>query len=270
MQSFPDSAPLHVQRGLLLGRKQQPAEARRQFERALQLDPSSVEAVGGIVAVDLSSGRREEARARVSALLSAPDAKPPAVMLAARTYAALGDLEDLGRDAATGARRRPVIPGRYGALGQLYARQGRLDAALTEFEALAARESKPVSALTLAGMILEAQGKTVAAQDRFERVMQIDPSAPVAANNLAWIYAQSDNKLDRALELAQTAQRKLPDRRRSATPSDSSITKRDWCLRRSARSDVRGESRWGTIPGFNTISAWRSRRPATRVRRPNI
>jgi tetratricopeptide (TPR) repeat protein len=99
----------------------------------------------------------------------------------------------------------------YGALGQLYARQGRLDAALAEFEALAARESNPVSALTLAGMILEAQGNTAAAQERFARVMQIDPSAPVAANNLAWIYAQSDNKLDRALELAQTAQRKLPD-----------------------------------------------------------
>jgi Flp pilus assembly protein TadD len=59
-------------------------------------------------------------------------------------------------------------------------------------------------------MILQAQGKTGAARERFERVMRFDASAPVAANNLAWIYAQSGGSLDRALELALTAQRGLP------------------------------------------------------------
>jgi tetratricopeptide (TPR) repeat protein len=132
-------------------------------------------------------------------------------MLAARTYAALGDLKTSEEMLRRVLAVDPSYLAAYGALGQLYARQGRLDSALTEFEALAARESKPVSALTLAGMILEAQRKTAAAQERFERVMQIDPSAPVAANNLAWIYAQSNGNLDQALELAQTAQRKLPD-----------------------------------------------------------
>jgi Flp pilus assembly protein TadD len=33
----------------------------------------------------------------------------------------------------------------------------------------------------------------------------------VAANNLAWIYAQSGGNLDVALQLAETATRKLPD-----------------------------------------------------------
>ena len=182
-----------------------------EFERALRLNPRSLDAVGGIVAVDLSTGRREEARARVAALANGPGAKPEALMLAARTYAALGDLKSSEESLRRVLTTDPSVLPAYAALGQLYARQGRLDAALAEFEALASRESRPVAALTLAGIILEAQGKTAAAQERFERVMQIDPSAPVAANNLAWIYAQSDSRLDQALELAQAAQRKLPD-----------------------------------------------------------
>jgi Flp pilus assembly protein TadD len=76
---------------------------------------------------------------------------------------------------------------------------------------LAQRDPKPVAALTLVGMILDSQGNTAAAQKKFERVMQLDSEAPVAANNLAWIYAENGGNLDVALQLAQTAKRKLPE-----------------------------------------------------------
>ena len=39
----------------------------------------------------------------------------------------------------------------------------------------------------------------------FERVLAIDSKAPIAANNLAWIYAENGGNLDVALQLAQTA-----------------------------------------------------------------
>ena len=40
--------------------------------------------------------------------------------------------------------------------------------------------------------------------------MQLDPNAAVAANNLAWIYAESGTHLEVALQLARTAHSKLP------------------------------------------------------------
>jgi tetratricopeptide (TPR) repeat protein len=208
---FPNSAAVHVQLGMLLGRKQQPGEARREFERALQLQPESLEASAGLVALDLSMRRADDARARVDSLVKNPGAKVPAVMLAARTYAALGDLktsEQLLRRALAGD---PSYLSAYAALGQIYAKQGRLDAALAEFDALVQRDPKAVAALTLSGMILEAQGKIPEAKGRFERVLQVDAEAPVAANNLAWLYAENGGNLDVALQLAQTAKRKLPD-----------------------------------------------------------
>jgi tetratricopeptide (TPR) repeat protein len=61
------------------------------------------------------------------------------------------------------------------------------------------------------GMLLQASGDTKGAAARFEQALRVDPDAAVAANNLAWIYAETDGNLDVALELAKTAQRRLPD-----------------------------------------------------------
>ena len=89
-------------------------------------------------------------------------------------------------------------------------KQRKLDAARIEFDALAKRQSKPVAALTMVGILLQAQGDVNGARERFERAMQLDSEAAVAANNLAWIYAENGGNLDVALQLARTAQKRLP------------------------------------------------------------
>ena len=99
----------------------------------------------------------------------------------------------------------------YSALGRLYRRQGRLDEAREEYDALTERSPDPVAAVTMAGVILLTQGRTDQARERFERAVGLDPDAAVAANNLAWIYAETDGNLDVALGLAQRATAQLPD-----------------------------------------------------------
>jgi len=99
----------------------------------------------------------------------------------------------------------------YVMLGRLYISQRKLDAARAEFEALAARQPKPVAALSMAGTILQTQGNLPLARARFEQVMALDQNAPLAANNLAWMYAESGENLDDALRLARVARAGLPD-----------------------------------------------------------
>ena len=70
----------------------------------------------------------------------------------------------------------------------------------------------------MVGMILEVQGKRDQAKGRYEQALQIDPNAAVAANNLAYMYAEQGGNLDVALQLAQTAKQGLPD---SAEVSDT-------------------------------------------------
>ena len=64
---------------------------------------------------------------------------------------------------------------------------------------------------TMLGMLYEMRGKAVEAEKQYEKVLALDSTAAVASNNLAYIYADGNRNLDVALQLAQTAQRGLPD-----------------------------------------------------------
>ena len=63
----------------------------------------------------------------------------------------------------------------------------------------------------MAALILQAQGKDEEARQRYERIVEANPRAAVASNNLAWMYASRGEQLDRALQLAQAAKAELPD-----------------------------------------------------------
>ena len=210
-ERFPSSSTVLVQKGILSSLRKDLAAARQHFEAAAKLDPGSSDALAGLVAMDLAARQPDAARARVDAQAARPDAPVAMLMVAGQTYFAIGDRGLAERLFRRVLDRDPASLQAYLSLAQLYVVQGRLDEALTEFEAIAARDPRPVGALTLAGIILLAQGKMDDARTRFERALEVDSTAAVAANNLAWIYAESGGNLDVALQLAQTASRKLPD-----------------------------------------------------------
>lgn len=208
---FPDAPAVHLQTGRLMAMQKNFAGARQHFERLLQLQPDSTEGFAGIVALDLIGKQYAQVRAAMDARLTLHPMDPALLMLGARAAIAMGDLNVAEERLRRVIELQPAQLAAYASLAQLYVKLGRLDKALTEFDQLANRESQPVSALTMAGIILDGQGKTAEAQERYERALQADPQAAVAANNLAWIYSQSGSKLDAALQLAKTAYGKLPD-----------------------------------------------------------
>jgi tetratricopeptide (TPR) repeat protein len=63
---------------------------------------------------------------------------------------------------------------------------------------------------TIAAMTVEGQGRIDDAITRYERILEKSPNAVVAANNLAWIYADRGVKLDEAQRLAQRAATAAP------------------------------------------------------------
>ncbi|HUL72425.1 MAG TPA: tetratricopeptide repeat protein [Vicinamibacterales bacterium] len=200
---------------LLLVAAQQVAErqydaARATYTRILQVVPNNAEAGAGLVAIDLASGHKADAVTRVEATLKrAPTSDN--LILAARTYAAAGDLtkaEDALRKAVDADPARLEA---YVLLGQLYATQRKLPAAIDEFRKVVERTPNSISANTLLGMLYDAQQQTAEAEKQYQKVLTLNPRAPVAANNLAWIYVASNRNLDEALQLAQTALQGLPD-----------------------------------------------------------
>ena len=63
----------------------------------------------------------------------------------------------------------------------------------------------------MVGMLFEVEGRVDDAKKIYESLVGSNVDAPVAANNLAYIYAQQGTNLDMALQLATSAKPKLPD-----------------------------------------------------------
>ena len=184
--------------------------ARAAFERALTIDEASAEAIAGLLTLDTKNRRPDAAKARVEAALAKRPTDSTLLALAAGVYISAGDSARAEQLLKAAIQSDPENFQIYSMLGGLYYQQKKLDAARAEFEKIAQKQPKPVGALTMVASIFELQNKPEEAQKRYEAILQIDPRAGVAANNLAWLYAERGGNLDVALQLAQTAKQQLP------------------------------------------------------------
>jgi tetratricopeptide (TPR) repeat protein len=206
---FPNAPVVHTQTGLLLARRSDTTGAGKEFERALALNPDELEALGGLVALDLDRRDFATARNRLNDRLQVRrDAAT--LTIAARVESVSGNRESADRLLREAIDRDHSYIPAYRLLGQQYVAARQFAAAQAEFEKAAAQSPKPVAELTMIGILLQAQDKRTEARRQFERALQFDPDAAVAANNLAWMYAESDGNLNEALRLAKTAQKHLP------------------------------------------------------------
>ncbi len=211
LAKHPTSARSHGLMAQLLLNRNDLNAAQQSFERELALDRSSVEAVTGLVAVDLVRKRTNEARARIEAFLTKHPHDPSALVLAAKVYKELGQpakVEDLLTRALAAD---PSNPSTYALLADVYISQKRLADAKRQFAHIVELKPRSVAALTMMGLICYADRDLDGAQQWWEKAMQVDSYAAAAANNLAWLYAEGRGSLEVALQLAMTAKSKFPN-----------------------------------------------------------
>jgi putative PEP-CTERM system TPR-repeat lipoprotein len=208
---YPQSAPVVTSVGMLQLRKNDAAGARKSFEKAASLDPTSLEPLTGLVTLDIAANKLPDARGRVEARLARTPSDPKVLILAARTYGAGKDNDKAEQMLLKALEVAPDNMQAYELLGKLYFLDKKLGQAREKFAEMARKQTKPVAAETMIGIILQAEGKSAEAQKQYEKVMTLDASASVAANNLAWMYAEAGTNLDMAVQLAQTAKAGLPD-----------------------------------------------------------
>ena len=211
IRMFPAEASVQSLHGVLRMERNDFAQARARFERSLQLDPGYFEALEAMTTIDTLEQKVAVARARIEARLKAEPRRAELLLLAGRFF-----LDQREAPAAERALRElvQVDAGNaqgYALLGRALTEQRTLDTAQVDFDRTASREPRNVSARIMAAMIVDSQGRRVEAARRYEEILQIDPASAVAANNLAWIYTETRQNLDRALTLAQAAVEQLPD-----------------------------------------------------------
>jgi tetratricopeptide (TPR) repeat protein len=205
---WPRSAAIQAQLGQVRVAKGDTAGARQAFAAALVLDPASTQALGALALLDVEAHRPREAQARIDARLHDDPDSVPLLLLSARTAIAAGASVKAEATLKRAIEIDATNMQAFELLGQMYIREGRLDAARERFEALASRAPRPVGARTMIAMLLEAQQRRADAMRAYEAILAVHPAAGVAANNLAWLYAE-DDRLDEALQLALVAKQEL-------------------------------------------------------------
>ena len=206
--TYPKSAQTQALLGAWYLLKNEPKAARVAFERAAALDARLPEAVAGLVRLDIADGRTAEAKTRMDRETKAGKVgSPDMLMIAAATYLAAGAISDAEATLRRVIEIAPTNMDAYAMLGRLYMQQNRTGPA----EQRQTGGTDPsVGEATMAALMAQVRGNEAEARERYEQILKKHPRAPVAANNLAWLYASNGQNLEEAVRLARTAYEEMP------------------------------------------------------------
>lgn len=182
-----------------------------EFEQAMLLDPHSMAAMDGLVQVYRMGGITRPMLEHMEHSAAAPPSSAALMELAGRLYAEHGWDRDAARCFQHAWQMDPKRSTAAVQLTAIEARLGNNEAAIASASGINASD-----ALVLSGARADQARNPAAAARAYEEALQKGDSTGVAANNLAWIYAEQGRNLDRALELAQSA--------REANPSSPAVT----------------------------------------------
>ena len=217
-KAIPSSPEVHTWLGMLYEAKKDPVRARQAYQRALDLQPGTIPALAGLVSVDLAEKKNAAAISRIESQLARSPADVNLMALYGMTLVSVGDIAKAEGVYQKVIDASPNNIDAYSRLAGIYLAQNRLDDARARYEEVVKRNPKSVATETMLGTIMAIQKNSAESRKHFERALEIDPHTPVAANNLAWDYANNGGNLDVALQLAQTAKAALPD---NASVSDT-------------------------------------------------
>jgi tetratricopeptide (TPR) repeat protein len=191
--------------------KADPDKARSYLERVLKQQPRNEMALRLLIVQDLAAKHPDVALARLDEAAKSGPLPPTLVLVRAQVLLAKKDYAGAEQEARRAFAAAPNMTPALDLLAQIYASQNRMDEAIASFE-----EAEKVGALPPAGEVLLARlhlasGHMDRAKQLYEKALAADQNLPGAKNDLAFILAEQNQDLDRALQLAQDAQKAAPE-----------------------------------------------------------
>jgi tetratricopeptide (TPR) repeat protein len=186
-------------------------EAETFFREGLREDSNSLEAVQGLVSLDLHRRNPSEALRLILAQIERRPADAGLYLLLGETR-----LQNKQPDEAEKALARAVEIDKQNVnalvlLAQVELTRGSDDQAISNYKrAIDLAPNMPQLQVALGGLY-EKQGNWEAAQLVYQKALAIEPDNPFAANNLAYLMLEHDGNANVAVTLAQTARRGLPN-----------------------------------------------------------
>lgn len=183
-----------------------PPQALLNFERALSMQSDSEEAIDGLLRVYSASRLSYGNIRKMEKVAQDPPASSTLLEIAGRLYAGRGLYSDAIRALKHTVDMDPKRTTAARILAQLQANTGDFHGATQ-----AAMKAGVDSQSLLSAYQEQDSGDWKRAAATYERALRAGDETGVAANNVAWLYAEHNVQLDRALLLARTAAHATPN-----------------------------------------------------------
>ncbi|MFO1499951.1 MAG: tetratricopeptide repeat protein [Verrucomicrobiota bacterium] len=214
-QLFPSTPQAPYFAGVLLRQQQKPAEAVKAFESCLKLAPSYEAAVEQLVDLDVAEKRIQSAADRAAELTKLRPNSARAWLLLGRMHLSQTNSVEAEKDLEKAIELEPGSSAAGILLAQLYVRSNRQQEAIDRLEALIAKTQNNWPAFSLLALIQQEMKQYAKARESYEKVVQFNPKAAAAYNNLAYVCGEHLHDNPAAYTYAQKA--------RDLAPEDPSI-----------------------------------------------
>ncbi|HXG83358.1 MAG TPA: tetratricopeptide repeat protein [Pyrinomonadaceae bacterium] len=214
----PNSAAAAVNLAKVFAAENNLPEAARLYNDALAKDGKNFDALNGLVGVLTVQNQFAEAHAQIDKAIRENIGQKSA-SAALRYLKSDVFTAEKNPAAAEGELKASIetddqyLPA-YSAYAALLIARSQIDEGVAQYKKIV--EKKPSAAVyTLLGMLEEARNNSAEVEKNYRKALEIEPDAPVAANNLAWFIAAGNSanqgNLDEALQLAQKTVNKHPN-----------------------------------------------------------
>ena len=181
------------------------------LNQALSVDPNYTPAMKVLVAMDLTRNNLAGAIDRVQKQIANASSN-------STYHSMLGSLliqQNRLREALPEFKRALDLDKKNGEawelLGRTQAQMGHLDQTISTYSQWATADPGQPNAHVLLGLIYEERGDWKKAQDEYQMALNINENSGIAANNLAYLLLEHGGEPAKAIGLAMTARRQLPN-----------------------------------------------------------
>ncbi len=210
LRQYPNSVNVNLHMAVLDTQERKYSEADARYRQLYKVGEKDLRPLEGYLQLYMAENQPDKALALLEQEIKQDPDSRPAHLLLASTAISAGKLDLAAQQYEWLRSKDPNSAQVYTSLGDLYQLKGDINSALGSYQK--ARDLAPNNPgiIAMIAFLQDTSGKEVEAIGTLQKQLAMDPENTIAMNNLAFALADTSTDLDKALTLAQSAQRKAP------------------------------------------------------------
>jgi len=189
-----------------------PEDAMASYENALRVDATNFIALNGMITQYARNKELDKAHSRVDQALSMYPNVAWLYFLKGQIYGYESNPQAAEAQFRRALEIDPNYLPAYSSLAAIFINTKQQDRAIAEYKKILAIRPDNAAVYTLIGMLEYQRQNYDAAVENYRKALEFDQNAPIAANNLAWLYGvDGKGNPDEAVRLAQAVVQRNPN-----------------------------------------------------------